>query len=63
MPNSARKSELVLVIGFLAVITAVPVTQTGLELARRERAQFTDVFRRWPTERDLRQFEQTLEQK
>ena len=63
MPHSARKSELVLVIGFLAVIAAVPVTQTGLELARHERVQFTDVFRRWPTEGRLRQFERTLEEK
>jgi hypothetical protein len=63
MSNSARMSERVLVIGFLAVIAAVPVTQTGLELARHERVQFTDVFLRWPSERDLRQFEQTLEEK
>jgi len=63
MPHSARKSELVLVIGFLAVTAAVPVTQTALELARRERVQFIDVFRHWPAEKDLRQFERTLEEK
>ena len=63
MSNPARKSELVLVIGFLAVIAAVPVTQTGLELARHERVQFTDAFRRWPTEKNLRQIEHTLEEK
>jgi hypothetical protein len=63
MPTPARKSELVLVLAFLAVIAAVPFAQTGLELARGERVQFTDVFRRWPAERDLRRFEQTLEEK
>lgn len=63
MPNRARTSELALVIGFLAVIAAVPVTQTRLELARSERVQFTDVFRYRPTARNLRQFEHTLEEK
>ena len=63
MSSLTRKSERVLVMGFLAVITAVPVTQTGLELARHERVQFTDVFRHRPTERGLRQFEHTLEEK
>jgi len=63
MPNSTRKSELVLVVGFLVVIAAVPVTQTCLELARLERVQFTDVFRYRPTAKNLRQFEHTLEEK
>ena len=63
MPNPTRKSELVLVIGFLAVIAAVPITQTCLELARHERVQFTDVFRYRPTAKNLRQFEHTLEEK
>ncbi len=63
MPNPNRKSELVLVIGFLAVIAAVPITQTCIELARHERVQFTDVFRYRPTAKNLRQFEHTLEEK
>jgi len=63
MPNRARTSELALVIGFLAVIAAVPVTQTCLELARHERVQFTDVFRYRPSAKNLRQFEHTLEEK
>ena len=63
MPNRARTSELALVLGFLAVITAVPVTQTCLELARQERVQFTDVFRYRPTTKNFRQFEHTLEEK
>lgn len=63
MSNPTRKSELVLVICFLAVIAAVPVAQTCIELARRERVQATDVFRYQPTAKNLRQFEHTLEEK
>jgi hypothetical protein len=63
MPNPNRKSELVLVIGFLALIAAVPITQTCIALARHERVQFTDVFRYRPTAKNLRQFEHTLEEK
>ena len=63
MPNPTRKSELALVIGFLAVMGAVPITQTCLELARHERVQFTDIFRYRPTAKNLRQFEHTLEEK
>jgi len=63
MSNRTRKSELALVLGFLAVIAVVPVIQTCLELARHERVQFTDVFRYRPTTKNLRQFERTLEEK
>ena len=63
MSNSTRKSELVLLICFLAVIAGVPVTQTCIELARHERVQATDVFRYEPTAKNLRQFEHTLEEK
>jgi hypothetical protein len=63
MSKSTRKSELVLVICFLAVIAGVPVTQTCIELARHERVQATDVFRYPPTAKNLRQFEHTLEEK
>ena len=63
MPNRNRKSELALILGFLAMIAAVPVTQTCLELARHERVQFTDAFRYRPTAKNLRQFERTLEEK
>jgi hypothetical protein len=63
MSNSTRKSELVLLICFLAVIAGVPVTQTCIELARHERVQATDVFRYEPTAMNLRQFEHTLEAK
>ena len=60
---AAHKCELVLVISFLALIAAVPVTQTCIELARHERVQATDVFRYEPTAQNLRQFEHTLEDK
>jgi hypothetical protein len=63
MPNPTRKSELALVIAFLVVICAVPITQTGRELARHERVQFTDVFRYRATAKNLRQFEDTLKEK
>jgi hypothetical protein len=63
MFNPTRKSELVLLICFLAVIAGVPVTQTCIELARHERVQATDVFRYEPTAKNLRQFEHTLEEK
>ena len=63
MSNPTRKSELVLVICFLAVIAGVPVTQTCIELVRHERVQATDVFRYEPTAKNLRQFEHTLEEK
>jgi SGNH hydrolase-like domain, acetyltransferase AlgX len=63
MLNPTRKSELILLICFLAVIAGVPVTQTCIELARHERVQATDVFRYEPTAKNLREFEHTLEEK
>ncbi len=63
MSNPTRKSELLLVIGFLAVIAAVPIAQTCIELARHQRVQFTDVFRYRATAKNLRQFEHTLAEK
>jgi hypothetical protein len=63
MLNLTRKSELVLLICFLAVVAGVPVTQTCIELARHERVQATDVFRYEPTAKSLRRFEHTLEEK
>jgi hypothetical protein len=63
MPTSPRNSERALVIAFLAVLAAVPLTQTCFELARHERVQFTDLFRYRPTAKNLRQFEHTLGEK
>ena len=61
--NPCRKSEIFLLLCFLAIIAGVPATQTCLELARHERVQATDVFRYQPTAKNLRQFEHTLEEK
>jgi hypothetical protein len=63
MPNRTRQSELGLILGLLAVVGAVPIAQTVLDLARGERVQATDVFRRWPSARNLREFEHTLEER
>jgi len=63
MSNHPKKSELALAACFLAVICAVPVVQTCIQLWRKERVQFTDVFRARPTARNLRQFENTLAEK
>ena len=63
MTDPARRSELVLILCFLGIIACVPVAQTGLEVLRGERAQFTDLFRYKPTAANLRHFERTLEEK
>jgi hypothetical protein len=44
MSDPARRSELVLIICFLAVIVCVPITQTWLEISHGERVQATDLF-------------------
>ncbi|HRY51173.1 MAG TPA: hypothetical protein P5186_24245, partial [Candidatus Paceibacterota bacterium] len=63
MKHPCLQSELILVLLFLGVIGSVPVVQTCREYSRGERIQFTDVFRQKPTARNLRQFEDTLEDK
>jgi hypothetical protein len=63
MSKTIRHGEWPLIIGFLAIIAAVPVTQTYLDLARHDRVQAIDVFRYPPTAQNLRQFERTLEDK
>ena len=52
-----------LIAGFLAIIAAVPLGQLALELSRRERVQAVDLVRYAPTERNLRAYERTLEDK
>jgi SGNH hydrolase-like domain, acetyltransferase AlgX len=49
-----------LAVCFLVIIFGVPITQVCIQLSRGERVQFTDLFRYAPTEKNLRQFEQTL---
>jgi hypothetical protein len=63
MAATARKCEWALCLGFLAIIGAVPVAQTCLELRRGQRVQAADVFRQRPTSRNLRQYEETLREK
>ncbi len=61
--TGSRKSEILLTLGFLGIISCVPLVQIALELRRGERVQFTDLFRYAPTVRNLRQYERTLEDK
>jgi hypothetical protein len=63
MQPRSRMPQIVLVVGLLGVIGGVPLGQVALELHRGERAQFTDLFRYAPSERNLRRYERTLEQK
>jgi hypothetical protein len=49
-----------LTVCFLVIIFGVPITQICIQLSRGERAQVTDLFRYAPTEKHLRQFEETL---
>ncbi len=62
-PRRHHWSELALVLGFLAIIGFVPLSQTVLELARGGRVHFTEVLRAKPTASNLRQYEKTLEEK
>ncbi len=64
-PSSPRRlaSELALIVAFLAIIGIVPLVQTSLEFARKQRVQATDVFRQRPTSKNLRQFEDLLKEK
>ncbi len=55
-----RRTDLTLVVAFLGLIAAVPISQTALDLRRGERVQFTDVLRDTPTSANLRRFEETL---
>ena len=56
------KSEIALTVSFLIIIFGVPIAQTCIQLCRGERAQFTDLFRYVPTEKNLRQFDETLKE-
>jgi len=60
LSRRALRSELALIVCFLAVIFGVPITQICSQASHGERVQFTDVFRYPPTEKNLRQFEQGL---
>ncbi len=61
MKKPAYGSEKALIVTFLTIIFSVPVVQVGVDLYRGNRVQFTDLFRYPPTENNLRQYEQNLE--
>ncbi|MBN2308432.1 MAG: hypothetical protein JXR94_05640 [Candidatus Hydrogenedentes bacterium] len=53
--------HIALIVAFLAVIVGVPFAQAVLEVARGERPSVLDLFRRVPSEANLRAFESDLE--
>jgi hypothetical protein len=57
----SRISQVAVVLGFLAVIFGVPTCQIVVELRQQRPVQATDVFRHAPTVKNLRNFEQALE--
>lgn len=57
-----RRQQWSLVIGFLAVIYVVPLTQTIVEITRGQVPQFLDVFRQVPNRPSLRAYEKELEE-
>ena len=61
MSHRARKSEVVLILSFLAIIFIVPAGQACVELWRGQRVRFTDLFRYRPTEANLLRYEKGLE--
>ena len=56
-----RLNEIVLILGFLAILFGVPAAQVAIELSRGQHVQFTDLLRHAPTPKNLRRYEQTLE--
>jgi len=63
MSSHSYSREIELIVLFAAIILGVPLAQICIELVRGERAQFTDLFRYVPSEKNLREFETTLEDK
>jgi hypothetical protein len=61
MPNT-RSKEIVLVIGFLAILVAPGIIQTVVELRGGEAIQALTVLRRKPTATNLREYERELEE-
>ncbi len=51
----------VLAIGFLAIISGVPLTQAALDLVDGDKPQFLELFEQAPSEKNLRKFEEDLE--
>jgi hypothetical protein len=61
VPNT-RSKEIVLVIGFLAILVAPGIIQTVVELRGGEAIQALSVLRRKPTAKNLREYEGELEE-
>ena len=61
MSRKMTGSEIILLLCFLGIIFCVPLAQIVIEISAGKRAQFTDLFRYVPTERNLRRFEATLQ--
>ena len=61
MAFGSRVSQVTLVLGFLAIIFGVPTWQIVVELRQQQPVQATDLFRYAPTVKNLRGFEQALE--
>ena len=61
MVSGSRVSQVVLVLGFLAIIFGVPICQIVVEHRQQRLVQATDLFRHAPTVKNLRSFEQALE--
>jgi hypothetical protein len=57
-----RRQHWCVLIGFLAVIYLVPVTQSVIEVMRGQAPQFLDVFRHIPNRPGLRAYERELEE-
>ncbi|HQP99138.1 MAG TPA: hypothetical protein PLY86_11825 [bacterium] len=57
----SRPKMLFLSMSFLLVIFGAPITQSIIELARRERPQWIDILLQSPTASNLRRFENDLE--
>jgi hypothetical protein len=56
-----RSGDLLVTVGFVAILFSVPLSQIVLELRRGQDVQFTDVFRCVPTPANLRRYENALE--
>lgn len=61
MRLDGRASRLVLIVGFVGIIYGVPISQIGLEIHHHRPVQCTDLIRYRPSVRNLRRFEQTME--
>ena len=63
MSGHSYRREIGLIVLFAAIVLGVPLAQICIELVRGERAQCADLFRYVPSEKNLREFETTLEDK